>query len=205
MGIKNEQVDAYIEKSAPFARPILKHVRSLVHRACPGVVEAIKWSFPNFNYKGSILCSMAAFKQHCTFGFWLSAQMQDPENILATTGRDSMGNLGHLRSVDDLPKDDILIQYLKHAMTLIESGVKLAKKQPAAAAKIIEIPDYFTNVLATNEKARLHFESFAYSHKKEYIEWISEAKTEATRNKRIATALEWIAEGKGRNWKYERN
>lgn len=204
MGTKDERVDAYISKSAPFAVPILQHIRKLVHKACPGVTETIKWSFPNFDYKGSILCSMASFKQHCAFGFWLSSQMSDPDHILAITEKGAMGNLGQLKSVADLPKDEVMVKYIKQAMDLVDKGVKLAKKQVDPAAKTVEVPDYFIKALATNRKAQQHFEAFPYSHKKEYLQWITEAKTDATREKRIDTALEWIAEGKGRNWKYER-
>jgi uncharacterized protein YdeI (YjbR/CyaY-like superfamily) len=164
----------------------------------------MKWSFPHFEYNGSILCSMASFKQHCAFGFWLAALMKDPDDIFNANGKTAMGHLGQIKSVEDLPKDEVLIRYTKEAMQLIEQGAKLPKKAPASTSKTLIIPEYFQKALNKNKPAKERFEAFPYSHKKEYVEWISEAKTEPTRDKRIATALEWIAEGKGRNWKYER-
>jgi uncharacterized protein YdeI (YjbR/CyaY-like superfamily) len=204
MGTIDKKVDDYISKSAQFAWPILEQLRQTIHKSCPTVVEAIKWSFPNFEYKGSILCNMAAFKQHCSFGFWLSAVMKDPDGILRTgDNREAMGNLGQLKSVSDLPEEKVLTNYIHQAMELIDNGVKLSKKIPANTDKALDIPVYFLEALQTNMKALAQFETFPYSHKKEYLGWITEAKTEATRQKRISTAIEWIAEGKGRNWKYE--
>lgn len=196
--------DAYIEKAADFARPILTRLRKIIHAACPEVDEVIKWSFPNFEYRGSILCSMAAFKQHCSFGFWLASQMSDPENLFESVGeKSSMGHFGKLTTVSDLPSDDVLIRYIHEAMRLIEKGVKIKKEKPAAP-KEPHAPDYFLEALKQNPPASIAYEKFSPSHKKEYIEWITEAKTEATRNKRIASALEMIAVGKSRHWKYVR-
>jgi uncharacterized protein YdeI (YjbR/CyaY-like superfamily) len=204
MPVIEKRVDAYIEKAAPFAKPILKQLRKVVQTACPDMVETIKWSFPNFDYKGSILCSMAAFKQHCAFGFWLGALMKDPDGILDAAGeRTAMGHLGQIKSVDDLPSDKILTKYIHQAMELIDKGTKLPKKPSPAIDKTVIVPEYFLTALQANKEAQKRFEAFPYSHKKEYVMWITEAKTEATRQKRIATAIEWIAEGKGRNWKYE--
>lgn len=195
-------VDHYIDKSPDFAQSILNHLRELVHKACPEVEEAIKWSFPNFVYKGAILCHMAAFKQHCTFGFWLGAQMEDKHGLL-TTGSDktAMGHLGKISSLKDLPSDKIMLAYLKEAMKLTESGAKL-KKAPAKGPKTLTVPDYLIAALKRNKKALATFESFSYSNQKEYVEWITEAKTEATREKRLDTAIEWMGEGKTRHWKY---
>jgi uncharacterized protein YdeI (YjbR/CyaY-like superfamily) len=204
MPVNDKRIDDYINKSAPFAIPILNKIRQLVHKSCPDVKENIKWSFPHFEYKGSILCSMASFKQHCAFGFWLGSQMNDPHGILAITDRTAMGNLGAIKSLSDLPNDKIMTAYIKEAMKLIDSGAKVTKKVAANTEKILEIPGYFENALNKNKKAKQQFESFPYSHRKEYIQWITEAKTEPTREKRVETALEWIAEGKSRNWKYER-
>ena len=196
------RIDEYISKSADFAKPILNHLRSLIHNACPEVKETIKWSFPNFDYGGSILCSMASFKQHCAFTFWLGSRMSDPYKILAGVGeKTSMGHLGQIKTLQDLPSDEILMQYIKEAMALIDKGTKMPKKEKTSL-KELEIPQYFLTALHQNEKALKNFEKFSPSHKKEYIEWIVDAKTEATRNKRLSTAIEWIEEGKGRNWKY---
>lgn len=196
------RVDDYIDKAADFAKPILVHLRHVIHRACPDVKEVIKWSFPNFEYRGSILCNMAAFKQHCSFGFWLASQMSDPENLIQTVGeKSSMGHFGQIKTIQDLPSDQVLIRYIKEAMALNEKGVKV-KKVESVAPKEIETPAYFLDALKQSSSALIAYEKFSPSHKREYVEWITEAKTEATRNKRIATALEWIAEGKSRNWKY---
>ncbi|GEO12241.1 YdeI/OmpD-associated family protein [Segetibacter aerophilus] len=196
------RVDDYISKSAEFARPILSHLRQLVHTACPEVKETIKWSFPNFEYAGAILCSMAAFKQHCTFGFWLGSLMPDPDKLLEAVGeKTSMGHLGQIKSLDDLPKDEILIRYIREAMVLNEKGVKV-KKEKSAAPKNVEAPSWFLDALQKSPTASVAFEKFSPSHRREYIEWVTEAKTEATRSKRLATAIEWMTEGKTRNWKY---
>ncbi len=203
MAAIDPRIDAYIDRAEPFAKPILKHLRQLIHQACPNVAETIKWSFPNFEYKGSILCNVAAFKQHASFGFWLGSLLSDPEKILERSGdKSSMGSLGQLRSVGDLPADNILTSYLHEAMSLIDKGTKMPKKPKPAEASPVEIPEVFLDALNKNVSAAVAFEKFSPSQKKEYIQWIAEAKTEATRNKRVATAVEWIAEGKIRNWKY---
>jgi uncharacterized protein YdeI (YjbR/CyaY-like superfamily) len=198
---RNEKIDAYIANAAEFAQPILTHLRELVHKACPEIEESWKWSFPNFDYKG-IVCSMAAFKQHCSFGFWKASLMSDPHKLL-TQSREAMGQMGQLKSLADLPPDDVLIAYIKEAVELNEKGVKIPKPK-ANGNKDLQIPDYLVSALETNEAASETFENFSYSNKKEYVEWLTEAKTEETRSKRLAAALEWMREGKARNWKYER-
>jgi uncharacterized protein YdeI (YjbR/CyaY-like superfamily) len=202
MGKKDKRVDDYIARSADFAKPILNHIRQLVHTACPHVEETIKWSFPNFNYKG-IFCSMAAFKEHCSFGFWKAAIMKDSQKLKANQ-EDAMGHLGKIKSLADLPSDKILISYIKEAARLNEEGVKLPPRKKSTEKKELVIPEYFTKTLSKNKTAFKIFEGFSPSHKREYVEWLTDAKTEDTRNKRMAKALEQIAEGKGRNWKYER-
>jgi uncharacterized protein YdeI (YjbR/CyaY-like superfamily) len=202
MGTKDKRVDEYIDKSAAFAKPILEHLRVLVHKACPGVEETIKWSFPNFDYKG-VFCSMAAFKAHCSFGFWKAALMTDA-NKMKDNQKNAMGHMGKITSLADLPSDKVLIGYIKEAARLNDEGIKLPPRKKVAAKKDFVIPLYFSTALSKNKKASIAFEAFSPSHKKEYVDWITEAKTEDTRNRRMATALEWIAEGKGRNWKYER-
>lgn len=196
------RIDAYIARSAPFAKPILLHIRALVHQACPDVVENIKWGMPFFEYKG-ILCNMAAFKKHCSLGFFKAGQMQSASELQANNEH-AMGHLGKITTLQDLPADEMLIGYIKEAAALNEAGVKKAIPKKAAEKKELVIPGEITKALLTNETAKNHFDNFPYSHKKEYVEWITEAKTEATRAKRMATMLEWLQEGKSRNWKYER-
>ena len=202
MTTKDERIDAYIANAAEFARPILTHLRSVVHAACPDVQETWKWSFPNFDYKG-IVCSMAAFKAHCTFGFWKASLMRDEHKLLERSG-DAMGHFGRITSLADLPDDAILIAYIEEAVELNEKGVKLPPRPRSAERKELEIPEYLIAALEANVKASETFENFSYSHKKEYVEWITEAKAEETRNKRLAAALEQMAEGKSRHWKYNR-
>ena len=204
MANKEKVIDNYIAKSASFAKPILNHIRQLVHEACPAVEEKMKWSFPHFDYKGEMMCSMAAFKQHAVFGFWKAALMKDPVLVENARSEVAMGHLGRLTSVKDLPADKKMLGWIKEAMQLTDKGIKLPAKAKAADKKELVVPDYFEKALTKNKKAKLVFENFAWSHKKEYLEWITGAKTEETRNKRMATALAWLAEGKSRNWKYER-
>ncbi|KAF0143131.1 MAG: hypothetical protein FD122_89 [Stygiobacter sp.] len=201
MGKKDPRVDAYIAKSQEFAKPILEHFRELVHKACPDVEETIKWGFASFDYKGPY-CSMASFKQHCAIGFWKATLMKDTKLIANAKSESAMGHLGRITSLKDLPKDKELIAYLKEAAKLNADGVKLPAKPKSKKPKELVIPDYFTKALKKNKKSLETFNNFSYSNKREYVEWITEAKTEETRNKRIATAIEWLAEGKVRNWKY---
>jgi uncharacterized protein YdeI (YjbR/CyaY-like superfamily) len=191
------RVDEYIAKSAEFAQPILIHLREVIHAACPEVKETIKWSMPNFDYHG-IMCNMAAFKQHCAFGFWKAELLLADED---DKGKEAMGQFGRITSVKDLPSKKVLTAYVKKAMKLNEAGVKVAK--PKAAPRALAVPDYFIAALEANPAAYEVFNNFSTSAKREYCEWLTEAKTEATRDKRMAQAVEWIAEGKKRNWKYE--
>ena len=203
MGTKDKRVDAYIAQSADFAKPILLHLRELVHKACPEVEETMKWSFPHFDYIG-MMCSMAAFKQHCAFGFWKASIMKDAHK-LGSGNESAMGHFGKLTSLDDLPPDKVLLSYIKEAAKLNKEGIKLPPRvKTSGAEKKVEVPAYFIKALKKNSSARKTFDAFSYSHRKEYVEWIVEAKTEETRERRIAAAIELIAEGKGRNWKYER-
>ena len=204
MAKKEKAIDTYIAKSAGFAKLILNHIRELVHKTCPDVEEKMKWSFPHFDYRGEMMCSMAAFKQHAVFGFWKAALMKDPVLIENAKSEVAMGHLGRLASVKDMPSDKKITAWIKEAMQLNDKGIKLPSKSKSAVKKELVVPDYFIKALSKNKKANQVFENFAYSHKKEYLEWITEAKTEETRNKRMATALEWMAEGKSRLWKYEK-
>jgi len=195
-------VDAYIGKSADFAKPILNHFRELVHEVCPDAVETIKWGFPHFDYKG-MMCNMAAFKEHCSIGFWKAALMKDTSLLEMAKSEAAMGHLGKLKSLRDLPPDKVLKAYIREAAQLNEDGVKVMKAKPSPKVPV-KVPAAFQKALRNNKKANSYFDSMSYSHRKEYIEWIAEAKTEPTRNKRISTAIEWLAEGKSRNWKYAR-
>ena len=198
MGTRDDRVDAYIARSAEFARPILEHLRAIVHAACPEVEETMKWSFPHFQYKG-MLCSMAAFKEHCSFGFWKSSLVLDKNGEPAEK---AAGSFGRITSLADLPTKKVLTGYIKQAMKLNDTGVKApARPKPKAPAEVI-VPDDLQNALGKNKRALAAFDKFPPSHKREYIAWITEAKTEATRTRRLETAIEWMAEGKPRNWKY---
>lgn len=201
MGKYDPRVDAYIAKSQEFNRPILEHLRVLVHKACPEVEETVKWGFPHFDYKG-MMCSMASFKQHCAFSFWKASLMKDKKLVENARSESSMGHLGRITSLKDLPKDKILISYIKEAKKLNDEDVKLPPRKSIQSKKEIVIPDYFIRALKKKRSALKNFEDFSPSHKKEYIEWITEAKTEETRSKRVSTAVDWIAGGKPRNWKY---
>ncbi len=193
------RIDAYIEQAADFAKPILLHIRSLVHQACPEIKETMKWSFPHFDYKG-IVCSMAAFKRHCAFGFRKQSLL---ESDAFPKEKTAMGSFGRITSLKDLPADSEMISLIKKAVALNEAGIKAEKKKPQPP-KELKVPEALAAALAKNKKARAVFDKLSYSHRKEYIEWIEGAKTEPTRLKRIATTLEWITEGKSLNWKYER-
>lgn len=201
--MKDPRIDQYIEASAEFAKPILVHLRELVHQACPGVEETLKWGFPHFDYKG-VYTSMAAFKEHCAFNFWKAKLMTDPYKLLGEKEEKAMGHFGKIRSLNDLPPDGALLEYLVEAKKLNDQGVKVTpKKHPDSEKKELTTPEDFLASLKLSPKALAVFEKFTYSQRKEYIMWITEAKTGATREKRIGTAVEWIAEGKTRNWKYK--
>ena len=200
MGKKDPRVDASIAKAPEFARPILRHLRDLMHRACPEVEETLKWSRPAFMYKG-LLCGMAAFKHHVTFGFWKHDLVVGKQSE-----KDAAGQFGRITSLADLPSDKILLAYIRRAAELNEAGIKPAPRPRAIPEQRPEliVPDFLDAALKANAKAQANFEKFSYSHKKEYIEWLSGAKREETRQKRLSTALAWIADGKPQNWKYMR-
>ena len=196
------KVDTYIKDAADFAQPVLIYLRALVHKCCPEVEETIKWGVPNFLYRGGILCNMAAFKQYCSFGFWNAKQMEDPDGLFVA---DTAGSIGRIRSLNDLPPEALLVKYIKAAVLLHGNGLKTTVKSSPQPNEAVEItlPEYLRDALAAHPKAADVFTAFSRSHKKEYIDWLEGAKTDATRNKRIAQALEWMAEGRSRNWKYK--
>jgi uncharacterized protein YdeI (YjbR/CyaY-like superfamily) len=198
----DSRVDAYIERSAPFARPILTHLRQLVHSVSPLLNETMKWGFPFFDYHGSV-CQMAAFKEHIGFGFWQQSKLNDiGKFIKAEDG--TAGSFGKITSLNDLPPDEILVDFIKQAMLLNEpANKKPAVKKETAPKAPIEMPADFAGRLANNPKAQAAYEKFSPSGKREYLEWIADAKSDATRQKRLDTAIVWIAEGKSRHWKYK--
>jgi uncharacterized protein YdeI (YjbR/CyaY-like superfamily) len=201
MSTKNKLIDAYIAKSADFAQPVLIHLRELIHVTCPEVEEKIKWGFPHFDYKGEMMCSMASFKQHCAFNFWKAKLMKDVSLIANAKEETAMGHFGRITSLKDLPSDKKMIAYIKEAMQLNDEGKKLVKRKPTVTTQFV-VPDYIIKAIKKNKKAFATFDAFPQSHKKEYALWIDEAKTEETKSKRIAQTIEWLEEGKPRNWKY---
>ena len=188
------RIDAYIEKSAPFAKPVLQHIRALVHQACPDAAETIKWGMPFFEYKG-IICNMAAFKNHCSLGFFKAGQMKSSAELQAHN-EEGMGHLGKITSLQDLPSDEVLIGYIKEAAALNESGIKKTSSRKTMENKELTIPEEVTRALEMNIAAKSTFNNFAYSHKKEYVEWITGAKKEETRLARLEKTIEKLTNGK---------
>ena len=191
------RIDAYIDRQAEFAKPILHYLREVMHAACPDGEESIKWSSPHFLYTGEMLAGMAAFKQHATFGFWRGSLVVGKGNEQMS----GMGQFGRLSSVRDLPPRAELEALVKKAMKLTDEGVKAPrdkhKKEP------FTVPQDLRAALDANRKAAATFDAFPPSCQREYVEWVTEAKRDETRVKRLNQAVEWMAEGKRRNWKYE--
>ena len=203
---QNPKVDAYLARVQPFAQPIMEHLRELVHKACPEIEEAIKWSRPFFEYRGAILCNMSAFKEHCSFGFWgeeIGAVLREA-GVVKEGG---MGTLGRITSVADLPSDKKMLGWIRQAAAFVDSGEHtspIAARHKVVKQKAsLDTPAEFATAIKRNKKAAAVFAAFSPSCKREYVEWIADAKRQETRDKRIATAVEWIAEGKQRNWKYQ--
>ena len=195
MGELNPAVTAYIEKSAPFARPIFERLRRLFHEACPAIEEKLKWNCPSFEYKGMV-GGFAGFKAHAVFGFWRQDALPDPHKLFKGNG--PMAN--KLTDVSQLPADDLLISYIRAAVALNEKG---APSRKVKAKPPLRTPPWFLAALRKNRKALATFDAFPPSHKREYVEWVVEAKRDETRKKRLDQAIEWMAAGKKRNWKYE--
>ena len=191
MSTRDARVDRYIEKSAEFAKPILNHIRELVHSVCPDVEETVKWGFPHFMYKG-ILCSMAAFKHHCAFGFWKGTLVF--KSIPGVKKRETMGHLGRITTIADLPGRKTVTRCIIEAVRLNETGTKLPRKAKPPRKELV-VPDDLAAGLKKNKKALATFARFTYSQRKEYIQWITGAKTEVTRAKRLKTALDWMGTG----------
>lgn len=199
MATKDPRVDAYIEDAGAFARPILTHLRKLIHQGCPDAKETIKWGSPFFEYKG-VLCGLAAFKAHCSLFFWRDIDVSQwlPKTNTAGAG---MGQFGKLSSLAELPKDSVILTCMRAAVEQRNSPKSKAKRarQPG---KELPVPDDLKKALAKNKKAAETFKAFAPSHRREYIDWITEAKRPETREQRVQTTVGWVAEGKQRNWKY---
>ena len=201
------KVDAYLTKVQPFAQPIMTHLRALVHKGCPEVEETIKWSRPFFEYHGVILCNMSAFKEHCSFGFWgeeIGAVLREARVLQ----KDGMGSLGRITSLKDLPSDKQMLSWIQQAAGFVDSGhytspIAARHKVVKATKPVVEAPVEFSSAIAKNKAAAAVFAAFSPSCKREYVEWIAEAKRPDTRAKRIATAIDWMAEGKQRHWKYQ--
>lgn len=194
------RVDAYVAKAPEFAKPILVHLRKLVHQACPDCEETIKWGVPSFDYKGPF-CSMASFKAHAIFGFWKTALIADPKGVMV---REGMGSLGRITSLKELPSDKVIKDLIKSAVKLNDDGVKIEKPKKTTEKKELVIPDYLIKAIKKNKKAWFTFNEFSPSHKKEYVEWIVDAKSEETKERRMETMMEWLEEGKSRHWKYQK-
>jgi len=203
----NPKVDAYLVKVPPFAQPIMTHLRALVHKGCPAIEETMKWSRPFFQYQGVILCNMAAFKEHCSFGFWgeeIGAVLREAKVL----GENGMGSLGRITGLKDLPSDKQMLSWIRQAAAFVDSGqhtspIAARRRVVKSPKPSVEPPAEFATALQQNKQAAAVFAAFSASCKREYVEWIADAKRPETRNKRIATAIEWISEGKQRNWKYQ--
>ena len=191
------RIDAYIERQAEFAKPILRHLREVVHAACPEAEETLKWSMPTFMYRKEMLAGMAAFKQHATFGFWRGSLVVGKSDEQMS----GMGQFGRLTSIDDLPPRKELEALVKKAMRLTDEGVKPPrdkhKKEP------FTVPQDLRAAIDANPAAAATFDAFPPSAQREYVDWVSEAKRDETRTKRLNQTVEWLAEGKRRHWKYE--
>ena len=201
MAKTDARVDAYISSAAEFARPILQHLRRVVHGACPEIEETLKWSCPHFEYKGMV-CSMAAFRSHCTFGFWKSELLLGTPRGGSVKEEKAMGQFGRITTLADLPDTKTLTRLVKRAVELNAAGIKIPRTPKPKPSAPLSIPNDLVSAFEENPKAKAAFDRFSYSHKKEYVEWITEAKREETRARRLKMALDWMSEGKPRHWKY---
>jgi len=190
------RIDTYIEKAGDFAKPILTHIRRVMHSACPDVEEGMKWSMPFFMIDGKNLANMAAFKAHAAFGFWESLNVETPK------ADDAMGHFGRITTIDDLPEDSVLVAMIRSVAERLQAGKASPAKTKSRPVEVPPLPEDLAQALAASPAAQKTYDNFSPSNQREYIEWVTEAKREATRAKRIAMAVEWMAEGKDRNWKY---
>jgi uncharacterized protein YdeI (YjbR/CyaY-like superfamily) len=201
----NSDIDSYVANAAEFAKPILAHWRRLIHERCPGVTEVIKWGIPHFEYKNENIFVIASYKNHCSFSFLKESLMTDPRLKANKDVKPIQKFLGKVNKPGDLPPDEEFIAMLDEAIRLNEQGVKVRRDKPATEKpKVLETPDYLLAALEANPKSKEVFNTKSNSFRKEYIIWITDAKTDETRQKRMSEALEWIAEGKGRFWKHQK-
>lgn len=194
---RDPRIDVYIAAAQPFARPILDHVRTRVHAALPNADETLKWSMPTYTVDGKIVLITAAFKAHAAIKFWLGQELRGDQ-----ANAEAMGQFGKIASLADLPPDAELDRLIGEAAALAKSAPAPRKTKHAPKPAPAIHPE-FAAALTKAPKAKAAFDAFPPSHQREYLEWIAEAKRDATRTKRIATAIEWLSEGKGRNWKYQ--
>lgn len=201
---RDARVDAYIEKAARFAQPVLTHLRKLMHQACPRATESVKWGMPFFVQQGVILCHMAALKQHCAFGFW-GPEMKKVLKRDGLHSSDAMGVLGRIAKLKDLPPDKELLAYMRHAADLVESGdrTKSIERPKKKVQRPLRMPSELAAALKKNKLATKAFAEFSPSCRREYADWVAEATRPETKAKRVEQAVDWIAKGKTRNWKYE--
>jgi uncharacterized protein YdeI (YjbR/CyaY-like superfamily) len=202
---RDPRVDAYIEKAAPFAQPILNHLRKLMHQACPHVTESIKWGMPFFLQQGIVLGNMAAFKQHCAFGFW-GSQMKKALDKDGLRSSEAMGALGRITNLKDLPEEKTLLAYMRQAGELVQTGERtksIDRSMRSSSPKPVRVPPELAAALKKNKAANKAFAAFPPSHRREYSDWVADAKRPETKQKRVTQAVTWIAQGKSRNWKYQ--
>ena len=196
MAKTDARIDAYIDNAEEFAKPILKHLRGLVHQACPDVQEAVKWSMPFFTLGGKNLANMEAFKEHAAFGFWEGLGVQTPK------ADEAMGHFGRIRSLDDLPDQKELVAMIRSVAERLRANTSTSKKTKPKPVKVPPLPADFAKAIAANTDAQKTYDGFSPGYRRDYIIWVTEAKRAETRLKRMATAVEWMAEGKDLNWKY---
>jgi uncharacterized protein YdeI (YjbR/CyaY-like superfamily) len=200
MPTKDPRVDVYISDAREFARPILQHLRRVIHQGCPDAVETIKWGCPFFDYRG-LLCGFAAFKEHCSLFFWRDI---DVSGCLPKTnhGAAGMGQFGRIASLKDLPSKSALLACVRSAVAQRESPSS-AKMRARKPAKELPVPSDLQQALGKSAKAAATFRAFSPSHRRAYLDWIADAKLPATRAKRITTTIAWLADGKRHDWKYQ--
>lgn len=191
------RVDEYIKNALPFARPILRHIRGLMHRGCPELTETIKWGMPHFEYHG-VIASMAAFKEHAVFGFWKQDLIPGMKQYIKE--KEAMGSWGRITSLKGIPPDKDVIAFVRVAAKLNEKGIKSPRKSPKPV--VVNMPPDFLKAIRANKKANEVYENFSPSNKRDYADWINDAKTDETRQSRMKTAIVWMRDGKPRMWKY---
>jgi uncharacterized protein YdeI (YjbR/CyaY-like superfamily) len=188
------RVDAYIQAAPPSAQPILERLRTIARRALPEAQEDMKWGMPHFTIGGKNVAGFAAFKEHCSF----VVHGDNPEG-------GGMGGYGKIASLAEIPPEKQIVAALHAARDRIKEHGSATTGRGAPKPKAeIAMPDDLAAALGAAPKAKAVFEALAPSHRREYLEWITSAKREETRAKRIATTIEWLTEGKKRNWKYEK-